>query len=209
MESGLWHRCLFCLPGRLLFYNVLYSKISLGSTECAAQHEDSARGRWQSPLTALSMHAASYRKLWLPLCSFSVVLGPVLECEHEQTMKVQGCPSAMNCGSWFSSQVYCWGSKHQTVWWKERLFLLPKLMRKTRGSLTCVGGRYQKDEHVMSDENSVHRLHLFLPAVNWNLLHVLLTELHTATYTFVGNYGIFFWQFSKFEFKFQIIVKCM
>lgn len=33
------------LLGRLLFYNILYSQVSLGSTERSAQHEDFAWGR--------------------------------------------------------------------------------------------------------------------------------------------------------------------
>lgn len=60
-RSSNWVRCVtqvsFSFPGRLLFYNVLYSQISLGSTECSAQHEDSARGRWQPPYSALSVNA--------------------------------------------------------------------------------------------------------------------------------------------------------
>lgn len=56
-------------------------------------------------------------KRWtLPLCSFSKELGSALECEHEQIIKIQASLFSLNCGSWFSSQVYCSGSKHQQCW---------------------------------------------------------------------------------------------
>lgn len=86
----------FSFSGRLLFYNVLYSQVSLGSTECSAQHEDSARGRSQSPITALSVHAPLYENLELPPCSSSVELVSILESEYDQIIKIQRCLSSMN-----------------------------------------------------------------------------------------------------------------
>lgn len=73
------------------------------------------------------MHAASSGNLGLPLCSFSVELGSVLECEHNQTIKIKGCLSSINCQSSFNNQFYCSGSTHQQCW-NPFLFLVVLLL---------------------------------------------------------------------------------